>query len=42
MLWSAFFLVPTGRGRQLGVLTAAEAEDVLNFVYDGRRPRTSR
>ncbi|WP_432058325.1 TIGR04053 family radical SAM/SPASM domain-containing protein [Streptomyces sp. bgisy022] len=34
MLWSAFFLVPTGRGRQLGVLTAAETEDVLNFVYD--------
>ncbi|MEU3249887.1 TIGR04053 family radical SAM/SPASM domain-containing protein [Streptomyces sp. NPDC006997] len=34
MLWSAFFLVPTGRGRQLGVLTAEEAEDVLNFVYD--------
>jgi len=34
MLWSAFFLVPTGRGRQLGVLTPAEAEDVLNFVYD--------
>ncbi|MGW5095356.1 TIGR04053 family radical SAM/SPASM domain-containing protein [Streptomyces nodosus] len=34
MLWSAFFLVPTGRGRQLGVLTAAETEDVLNFVHD--------
>lgn len=34
MLWSAFFLVPTGRGRQLGVLTPAETEDVLNFVYD--------
>jgi radical SAM protein len=34
MLWSAFFLVPTGRGRQLGVLAPAEAEDVLNFVYD--------
>ncbi|MFD0317878.1 TIGR04053 family radical SAM/SPASM domain-containing protein [Streptomyces flavalbus] len=34
MLWSAFFLVPTGRGRQLGVLTPQEAEDVLNFVYD--------
>ncbi|MFF8534415.1 TIGR04053 family radical SAM/SPASM domain-containing protein [Streptomyces sp. SAS_267] len=34
MLWSAFFLVPTGRGRQLGLLTAAETEDVLNFVYD--------
>lgn len=34
MLWSAFFLVPTGRGRSLGALTAAEVEDVLNFVYD--------
>ncbi|MCF3132337.1 TIGR04053 family radical SAM/SPASM domain-containing protein [Streptomyces olivochromogenes] len=34
MLWSAFFLVPTGRGRALGALTAAETEDVLNFVYD--------
>ncbi|MFD6229677.1 TIGR04053 family radical SAM/SPASM domain-containing protein [Streptomyces sp. NPDC060232] len=34
MLWSAFFLVPTGRGRSLGALTAGEVEDVLNFVYD--------
>ncbi|MFJ6070698.1 TIGR04053 family radical SAM/SPASM domain-containing protein [Streptomyces sp. NPDC093065] len=34
MLWSAFFLVPTGRGRALGALTADEVEDVLNFVYD--------
>ncbi|MFJ8112068.1 TIGR04053 family radical SAM/SPASM domain-containing protein [Streptomyces sp. NPDC096132] len=34
MLWSAFFLVPTGRGRSLGVLTAGEVEDVLNFVHD--------
>ncbi|WP_217168074.1 TIGR04053 family radical SAM/SPASM domain-containing protein [Streptomyces sp. AC512_CC834] len=34
MLWSAFFLVPTGRGRSLGPLTAGEVEDVLNFVYD--------
>jgi radical SAM protein len=34
MLWSAFFLVPTGRGKSLGALTAAETEDVLNFVYD--------
>ncbi|WP_313896777.1 TIGR04053 family radical SAM/SPASM domain-containing protein [Streptomyces sp. GC420] len=34
MLWSAFFLVPTGRGRQLDALTAEETEDVLNFVYD--------
>ncbi|MBQ0988167.1 TIGR04053 family radical SAM/SPASM domain-containing protein [Streptomyces sp. F63] len=34
MLWSAFFLVPTGRGRLLDALTPQEAEDVLNFVYD--------
>lgn len=34
MLWSAFFLVSTGRGRALGALTAAETEDVLNFVSD--------
>ncbi|WP_435615745.1 TIGR04053 family radical SAM/SPASM domain-containing protein [Streptomyces coelicoflavus] len=34
MLWSAFFLVPTGRGRTLGALAPAETEDVLNFVYD--------
>lgn len=33
-LWSAFFLVPTGRGRALGALTPGEVEDVLNFVYD--------
>ncbi|MCC2273895.1 TIGR04053 family radical SAM/SPASM domain-containing protein [Streptomyces sp. ET3-23] len=34
MLWSAFFLVPTGRGRLLDALTPREAEDVLNFVHD--------
>ncbi|MFF5157716.1 radical SAM protein [Streptomyces sp. NPDC000348] len=34
MPWSAFFLVPTGRGRRLGELTPAETEDVLDFVYD--------
>ncbi|MDB1088310.1 TIGR04053 family radical SAM/SPASM domain-containing protein [Streptomyces sp. ACA25] len=34
MLWSAFFLVPTGRGRQLAGLSAREVEDLLNFVYD--------
>ncbi|MEU6238989.1 TIGR04053 family radical SAM/SPASM domain-containing protein [Kitasatospora sp. NPDC047058] len=33
-LWSAFFLVPTGRGRDLASLSPAEAEDVLNFVHD--------
>jgi AdoMet-dependent heme synthase len=34
MTWSAFLLVPMGRGRDLGTLTPAEVEDVLNFVYD--------
>ncbi|MDN3026159.1 TIGR04053 family radical SAM/SPASM domain-containing protein [Streptomyces sp. S.PB5] len=33
-LWSAFFPAPAGRGRTLGALTPAEAEDVLNFVHD--------
>jgi len=32
--WSAFLLVPTGRGKALPGLTAQQAEDVLNFVYD--------
>jgi AdoMet-dependent heme synthase len=32
--WSAFLLVPTGRGVLLPALTARQAEDVLNFVYD--------
>ncbi|WP_313896117.1 TIGR04053 family radical SAM/SPASM domain-containing protein [Streptomyces sp. YIM 98790] len=34
VVWSAFFLVPTGRGSLLSGLTARETEDVLNFVYD--------
>ncbi|MBB2910122.1 radical SAM protein [Streptosporangium becharense] len=34
LLWSVFFLIPTGRGRALTSLTAAESEDVLNFLYD--------
>jgi radical SAM protein len=32
--WSAFLLVPTGRGKLLPGLTAQQVEDVLNFVYD--------
>ena len=32
--WSTFLLVPTGRGALLPALTAQQAEDVLNFVYD--------
>ncbi|ACZ87156.1 TIGR04053 family radical SAM/SPASM domain-containing protein [Streptosporangium roseum] len=34
LLWSLFLLIPTGRGRSLTSLTAAETEDVLNFAYD--------
>ncbi|MFY1659226.1 TIGR04053 family radical SAM/SPASM domain-containing protein [Micromonospora sp. WMMD1274] len=34
MLWSVFFLVPTGRGRTVAGLDAAETEDVLNILYD--------
>lgn len=34
LLWSVFFLVPTGRGRALPGLDAAEAEDVLNILYE--------
>ena len=31
-LWSVFFLVPVGRGRDLGALSADETEDVLAFL----------
>lgn len=34
LLWSVFFLVPTGRGRALSALSPEEAEDVLHFLYD--------
>ncbi len=34
MTWSVFFLVPTGRGREIPQLTAQQFEDVLNFLYD--------
>lgn len=34
MTWSAFMLVPTGRGAALGPLTASQVEDVMNFLYD--------
>ena len=34
MTWSAFLLVPTGRGASLDSLTPAEVEDVLNWLYD--------
>ena len=33
-LWSVFFLVPTGRGKLLEPLTAAQAEEVLHWLHD--------
>ena len=33
-LWSVFFLVPTGRGKNLGALDADEAEEVLHWLHD--------
>jgi radical SAM protein with 4Fe4S-binding SPASM domain len=33
-LWSVFFLVPTGRGRLLEQISAAECEEVMHFLYD--------
>lgn len=33
-LWSVFFLVPTGRGKNLEPLTAAEEEEVLHWLHD--------
>ena len=32
--WSVFFLVPTGRGKDLQPLTAGEAEEVLHWLHD--------
>ncbi len=34
MTWSAFFLVPTGRGRALEALDPQTVEDVMNALYD--------
>lgn len=34
MTWSAFMLVPMGRGTDLGALSAQQAEDVMNYLYD--------
>ena len=34
MTWSAFLLVPTGRGTALDAATPAQVEDVLNWLYD--------
>jgi radical SAM protein len=33
-LWSVFFLVPTGRGKVLEPLSAAEEEEVLHWLHD--------
>jgi radical SAM protein len=33
-LWSVFFLIPTGRGKLLEPLTAAEVEEVLHWLHD--------
>ncbi|MBI2835947.1 MAG: radical SAM protein, partial [Acidobacteria bacterium] len=33
-LWAVFFLIQTGRGASLDQITAAECEDVLDFLYD--------
>lgn len=34
MTWSVFFLIPTGRGRELAQLSPEQFEDVLNFLYE--------
>lgn len=33
-MWYVFFLVPTGRGADLGALTPAQREDALNWLAD--------
>ena len=33
-LWSVFFLVPTGRGKDLEPLAAAEEEEILHWLHD--------
>jgi len=33
-LWSVFFLVPTGRGRDLGALGAEDVEEVLHWLHE--------
>ena len=33
-LWSVFFLIPTGRGKLLEPLSAAEEEEVLHWLHD--------
>ena len=36
VLWAVFFLVPTGRGRRLSMISAAEHERVLGWLHDLR------
>ena len=33
-MWSVFFLIPTGRGKHLEPLTAADEEEVLHWLHD--------
>lgn len=37
MLWSVFFLVPTGRGKLSDEVSPAEYEDVMNWLYDASK-----
>lgn len=39
VIWEVFFLVGVGRGARLSALSAAENEDVCNFLYDASRHR---
>lgn len=34
MTWSVFFLVQTGRGRDLDLIPAQEADDLMGFLYE--------
>jgi len=34
VMWSLFFLVPTGRGRQVDMISPEEHERVFNWLYD--------
>lgn len=36
-LWSVFFLVPTGRGKDVGLLSAEEFEQVFEMLYEASR-----
>lgn len=40
VLWSLFFLVPVGRGKELRMVTPREAEEIMKFLYNEgqRRP----